>query len=97
MELTFFLLAFSLITYVLVSVYRQEKSRQVELNFHIMQAKQYLNRKDLEDKRVVFIERFKDAELHLTSAQSFCKSQNELNSLDSIRVELEDIKRKYSN
>ena len=70
MELTFFITASFLIAYILFSVLKQEKSREVELNFHIMQANRYLNRKDIEDKRSIFIERFHSAEHHLVSAQS---------------------------
>jgi len=97
LEITFFIIASSLIIYILQSVYKQEKSREVELNFHIMQAKRFLNSKDLEDKRSLFIERFKKAEHHLVAAQSFCTKSKELNSINNIRVKLEEIKRKYSN
>lgn len=62
-----------------------------------MQAKRYLNRKDIEDKRAVFIKRFKSAEIDLVSAQSFCTNPLELSSLNIFRVKLDDIKKKYSN
>ena len=77
-------------------IYKQEKSREVELNFHIMQAKRILNYDDFSDKRLFFIERFKTAENHLITAQANCIHKFEINSVKKIRVELDNLKKKMS-
>ena len=97
MEFVFIAVALWLIGYILYSTFRHEKSREIELNYHIMQAKRILKSKDLQDKRQWFIDRFKEAESHILTAQSFCKKPFEYNSIADIRKELNNIKKKYLN
>ena len=97
MEIVFIAVAIWLFGDTLNSSLRHEKSREIELNYHIMQAKRILNSNDLQDKRQWFIDRFKEAESHILTAQSFCKKPFEYNSIADIRKELNNIKKKYSN
>ena len=86
-----------LISYILYSIMRHEKSREIELNYHLMKAKRILNKKDIKDKRQWFIKRFKEAENHIMAAQSVCTKSLEYHSIADIREELNNIKKKYSN
>ena len=54
--------------FFIIIAMRQEKSREVELNYPIMQAKRILKRKELLNNREWFIDRFKDAENHILAA-----------------------------
>lgn len=97
MEFSIITAAITLVGYILYSIFRHEKSRENELNYHIMQAKQLLQKKDIQDKRQWFIERFQEAENHIITAQSFCTKPIEFHSVSNIRKELDTIKKKYSN
>ncbi len=97
MEFIFIIMAIWFIGYILYSTLRHEKSREIELNYHIMQAKRILKNKDTQDRRQWFIDQFKAAESHIRTAQMFCKKPFEYNSITDMRKELIQISEKYSN
>jgi hypothetical protein len=94
MDLLIFTISTLFIGYILYIVYKHEKSQEVELNYHLMQAKRILNSKDIQDKRKWFVEQFKEAENHLVSAQASCSSEFEFRTITDIRKKLNTFRNK---
>ncbi|KAA3609777.1 MAG: hypothetical protein D8M58_08975 [Calditrichaeota bacterium] len=86
-----------LVAYAIYFIYKSEKDRELQLNIHLLQAKQILNNRDLKDKRNWFIDRFNEAENHLASAQASCAKEIEFQSVTDIRNKLQEIKENYKN
>lgn len=97
MEFLYITAAIGLIGYLLYSILRHEKSRGIELNYHLMQAKRILNSKETKDKLMRFIDRFQEAEDHIKAAQSCCTKPIEFSTIANIREELDNFKKNYSN
>lgn len=99
MDQLIFIISTLFIGYILYVIYKHEKLREVELNYHLMQAKRILNSKDIEDKRKWFVDRFKEAENHLMSAQATCASEHEFRTITDIREKLNTFRNKsyFSN
>jgi hypothetical protein len=88
MDLLIFFISTIFISYILYIIYKHEKSREVELNYHLMQAKRILSSKDIQDKRKWFIEQYNEAESHLASAQASCSNEREFRIITDIREKL---------
>lgn len=97
MEWVIFSATILVISYIIISALKQEKEREAELNFHLMQAKNILSSNDMEDKRAILINRFQQAETHLMNAQASCARSFEHKSITDIRAMMDMIKNRYTN
>jgi len=97
MAILYYTIIALLLVYGIYFIYKSEKDREMQLNFHLLQAKGILNSTDLKDKRNWFISKFYDAENHLASAQASCAKEIEFKSISDIRSKLNTIKNNYKN
>ncbi len=97
MEILYFAIITILVAYGIYFVYKSDQDREANLNTHLLQAKHIINSYDVKDKRNWFINKFNEAEDHLTNARAACAKEIEFQSINDIRDKLNEIKENSKN
>ena len=97
MTLLYYIIIATFVIYAINFIYKNEKSRENQLNLHLLEAKGLLNSKDLKDKRNWFISRFHEAENNLVNAQAAPVKRFDFKSLSDLRNTLIKNKDSFKN
>lgn len=96
MEIFVLTCAMALFGYLVASSIRHERSRSIDLKFHLIKAKQILKNDDLKDKREWYIEQFKADQKHITSETAASINKFEFRSITDFRENLHNFQSPYN-
>jgi len=82
---------FSIIGTFFMNLYYQFRNRQTQMEFHLMNAKNFIRNPNYRDNREWFIKRFNEAQTHLAEAQVICSREIDAQTIQTLWQEIDRI------
>ncbi len=93
MDFMAFIVLVSIMGTFMLNLYYQARNRQMQMDIHLMNAKNFLNSRNHYDNREWFIQRFLEAQTHLVQAQVICSREIDSRTINILWQQMNTIKK----